>query len=1220
MVLPCIFNGVGLQDDVSGLADAIKVVGNCGDDGIGGGAEVDAESASGGASTGGPSNSMGAGGANASGGGQGGDEAEGGQGRGESGQRSGGEEGNGQGNGGGGGDGGGGEPGAGGGAAAGPRRCAIHVRYPWAQLLLLGVKTEEMKTWEMGNHSRYNTGGGGTPWLQPGVDLWLIETPPRGGAGLKTLKGMCAEHAHPFLSSLTEPPKRARVIGGIRFDASFAYTSEAHFRAAERRHCIATEGPMGWGGEETAEKHGWRVSNTEWLTEPAEPPPFDMKARDVVGVRTPFAVTSAIAAALPNWQLDGRAGNDGGAARAVAGGDVPPEVRAAVAAIHAGSVFPMACPFSCAPGGCKVTRTSCLNMLNHIRTDHAQQKAVVDGTVLLETANKERKRNREKSKAEAPQPGDSMAGGRSSGSAAAPAPGHSAPQGAKGQRRAGISAVEQALDAAPAFGDSAPQVAKETGRPGKTTRPKACAPSGDVGAGGDASGFAGARSGSGGRSSGSLSLEGRGGAKRGADGATASARKRKGNAARPAGPAISPLQVMGAEAGPSHAEFLRSLPTVNIHPEFLGQKYEACLRTVRSRQSWPVKTWHSHKTSSLEAGAFRNFRDYMTNTKKLQEGAADRAVLDMMRIAHMLEVDGQRITTEEAAASPKWLVAVRVSGLDQPLINHDIFDAKKYTWPEQMKNSCGHYITYMLQQLERAKEMASEVPYLDKMASALQCLKTALDEGLTKKNRECRQGKLAKRATEDFHRYQQLPPRPEIRLAIRRAQVELQDINRRTRREGRSMDDKEMDIALADVVCIIFLDGFAGRPGEWQKLTRRAIQEFLASDRDFFTVSEHKTALVYGELAKYIAPPVREAIACFAGLPRRDSPDLFLTGRSGMVVSLSRVLHMACRRHFPDAATARYFTPTLLRKAFHSALIKLTSTEEKMLKVLEILDGHRPDTARKHYVLRDPSHDAKLGKALRDAVFGPPVPWSDATALFRELAPVALPNQDETGKKHRFENIDIAALVDFDFPGAGEEEEAEEEEELPGWEFGHMFGHCYSLLAIEDAPAEALPLEDSPPAAALMIADSPQAEIPITSGVSYCPKLGRFARRQARGAVRFVHDSPPRKRQKTLEEAMRPSHGLPAAASAPASASAAVPGPSTPPQGEQHQITRTRLPKDFAKRVYEDAAKAFGPDHEQPREDRGGIVILFFDHANAWRFEYVYTLLTDSVSCRRVCS
>ena len=52
-------------------------------------------------------------------------------------------------------------------------------------------------------------------------------------------------------------------------------------------------------------------------------------------------------------------------------------------------------------------------------------------------------------------------------------------------------------------------------------------------------------------------------------------------------------------------------------------------------------------------------------------------------------------------------------------------------------------------------------------------------------------------------------------------------------------------------------------------------------------------------------------------------------------------------------------------------------SQERVLDVMQAVDGHRPSTAKKHYVLRNPAHDANLARKLVKVVFGEPVAWPD---------------------------------------------------------------------------------------------------------------------------------------------------------------------------------------------------------------------------------------------------
>ena len=72
-------------------------------------------------------------------------------------------------------------------------------------------------------------------------------------------------------------------------------------------------------------------------------------------------------------------------------------------------------------------------------------------------------------------------------------------------------------------------------------------------------------------------------------------------------------------------------------------------------------------------------------------------------------------------------------------------------------------------------------------------------------------------------------------------------------------------------------------------------------------------------------------------------------------------------RRFAELFIHRKYTfPTvnLLRKWYHSVLVRLARTEGGLLEVMKKLDGHSVGVAVNHYVLMTPADDANLAKAI----------------------------------------------------------------------------------------------------------------------------------------------------------------------------------------------------------------------------------------------------------------
>ena len=89
----------------------------------------------------------------------------------------------------------------------------INIQWPWARLILDGLKTVEARKWE--------------PTGYPlNEDLWMIETPFKGPVSCIGVYGKLTKKRG-------YPTSVARIIGIVRFGSSFQYTDLAHWRDDE---------------------------------------------------------------------------------------------------------------------------------------------------------------------------------------------------------------------------------------------------------------------------------------------------------------------------------------------------------------------------------------------------------------------------------------------------------------------------------------------------------------------------------------------------------------------------------------------------------------------------------------------------------------------------------------------------------------------------------------------------------------------------------------------------------------------------------------------------------------------------------------------------------------------------------------------------------------------------------------------------------------------------
>ena len=181
--------------------------------------------------------------------------------------------------------------------------------------------------------------------------------------------------------------------------------------------------------------------------------------------------------------------------------------------------------------------------------------------------------------------------------------------------------------------------------------------------------------------------------------------------------------------------------------------------------------------------------------------------------------------------------------------------------------------------------------------------------------------------------------------------------------------------ANALVVGVIHCNGFGGRCKEWGVLTKEHFLNQMKRERDFVVCSTHKTSHIYGDLAKWLAPGTTQAMFEFLKLPRRDDVETFLHPATADtdVVDVHHALTMFASRVLP--ANRELLTVNLLRKWYHTRLMKLCRTEHDLMERIARFDAHSGATAARSYILLEPQDDAHLAKILVESVLETCVPW-----------------------------------------------------------------------------------------------------------------------------------------------------------------------------------------------------------------------------------------------------
>ncbi len=149
------------------------------------------------------------------------------------------------------------------GARAGARRHrlqelrlrSINIQWPFAQLILLEVKSVELRKYAF--HMQH----GGDCYLRAGEQVWLVETP---GSQRNALELTDPELLDKWGVSVR--PRHARVVGSVSFDRCSRYDGRRSYRNDAVKHLMAVDGKYGWKSD--AELWAWHVAQVSPLETP----------------------------------------------------------------------------------------------------------------------------------------------------------------------------------------------------------------------------------------------------------------------------------------------------------------------------------------------------------------------------------------------------------------------------------------------------------------------------------------------------------------------------------------------------------------------------------------------------------------------------------------------------------------------------------------------------------------------------------------------------------------------------------------------------------------------------------------------------------------------------------------------------------------------------------------------------------------------------------------
>ena len=493
-----------------------------------------------------------------------------------------------------------------------------------------------------------------------------------------------------------------------------------------------------------------------------------------------------------------------------------------------------------------------------------------------------------------------------------------------------------------------------------------------------------------------------------------------------------------------------------VDPNTSTSNWSSSLPTLKIKQTYkdavcPKPSSHGGRTGNFPIKmksrklCIPSFERWVKTETKQDKSAMGDTMRGVTRFFDMLETDTGDIEDPSLVLDPATLVSFFANGTCEEMFDLPIL-SPQYGWTKKLKPALLLFCEWHLSVLDK-KKLLSDDTCLPKYSAALEGLKRMLKGGITKKVNADNKKRIAQRRSGDAVKLSNFMSIDVMKEAIFKAMVCLHYIFV-TYTNVEALPAAVQSAANAALVGILYLNGFAGRKMEWEVLLASYILEQFANGLDYIVCDQHKTAYIYGSLAKWLAPGTIEAIKVYLKLPRRSDILSFLVPCFATTARADIAKHLQHfgKTYLPTAPV--WPTVNLLRKWYHTVLCKMARAEEHVLKMFEVIDAHRPHTARKHYVLQTPADDAALAKALVHAMIKEPVPW-----------PTHLELENEGAKNMALKHIEVASemqmpVADQEGDNCSEESDSDDLglEYCEGFEgFGIMSNHAVLMGASDDA-------------------------------------------------------------------------------------------------------------------------------------------------------------------------
>ena len=396
-------------------------------------------------------------------------------------------------------------------------------------------------------------------------------------------------------------------------------------------------------------------------------------------------------------------------------------------------------------------------------------------------------------------------------------------------------------------------------------------------------------------------------------------------------------------------------PTATISQEALAWAPNAAASVDSLRTKWPLAGRFDFD--------FGDFREYLVATKGLKLVSANVHVQKLQYLYGMFDFDSHEFSHIAFVAN------LYKTKLFDELLKLPVLQPH-FSTTLNIATALSHLCDFALLECGRRN--------LKEAKRCITLLKNEVLALLRKRAHKERAASSARKSARDGESIENMPPPDVLKAAIKLAMIDLNTLLM-VKQDHKDLDWQTKYAANVMMAGIIFTNGYAGRPGEWSKMTRQKIEKFIASGTDCLVIEEHKTARIYGPLGRWVSPGTQRAMETMLKIHDRESV-LFMdpAKSSASAISMASVLKRFGAVYMPDFTPP---LPTLMRKWFHTSAEADTSGKAKQFEALCSMDGHSVKTGKKIYVVGKPAKQAAAAKAIFANFVGDPVAWPSVAEL-----------------------------------------------------------------------------------------------------------------------------------------------------------------------------------------------------------------------------------------------